>query len=157
MKTKDMMIRAIALTVALMLPAAACSAQTCPDPATTIDQAVNKAQSALRGNDATAFMSLIGADGLTLGSEGMAMGRDELGGELKARNGVYCDLFTCGGKAGRLKQLITKGPTSTRMNKARNGNVFAIVTINRGHATDEVELHFAFVNCRWELMAIGTL
>jgi hypothetical protein len=137
--------------------ASACAAQTCSKPEGLLDAAIAKTQNAIRSNDDAAFLSQIGSEGLMLGSEGAQLSRAELNKAFKAKTGVYCDLFVCKGKSGGLKALVLAPSPIKRMNTARNGSIFAVVTLNRGHATKETELHYAFVNCKWELMAIGTL
>lgn len=153
---KQATIKGAILALGLLSPAVA-SAQTCPNPAASLDQAVAKTQSAVRGNDAAAFLTLVGTQGLLLGSEGPQVTKAQLSADFKAKTGAYCELFMCAGKAGRLKKLLSAPNPSKRLNTARNGNVFGIVTLSRGHATDETELSYALVSCRWELTAIGTL
>ncbi|ESQ76509.1 hypothetical protein [Asticcacaulis sp. YBE204] len=151
-----MMIKGTILALGLLVPAAV-SAQTCPNPTATLDQAVAKTQAAVKSNDATAFLTLVGSQGLMLGSEGPQASKAQLSADFKAKKGAYCELFTCAGKVGRLKKLLSVPNPAKRLNTARNGNVFGIVTLSRGHATDEVELSYALVSCKWELTAIGTL
>ncbi|MDC7682207.1 hypothetical protein PQU92_02900 [Asticcacaulis sp. BYS171W] len=149
-------IRGAVLAFGLLLPAAA-GAQTCPNPAAGLDQAVAKMQTAVKGSDANGFLALIGTQGLMMGAEGPQATKASLSADFKAKKGAYCELFTCGGKAGRLKTLLSAPNPAKRLNTARNGNVFGIVTLNRGHPTNEAELSFALVSCKWELTAIGTL
>src|SRR5690606_25920908 len=113
-----------------------CAAQTCPAPETTLDAAISQTREAVRSARTQDFLKLIGPEGLTTGTEGVALSRTDLASELNNRQGLYCDLFICNGRKGRLNGLITSGNASKVISKARNGDVFAVVTLHRGHATD---------------------
>lgn len=150
-------MKTIAIAIAVSFIAQGCAAQGCAPPETTLDRAISQTRDAVRSGRTPDFLTLIGPEGLTIGSEGGALSQTDLATELNNRQGLYCDLFSCNGRKGRLNNLMTSGNASKVISKARNGDVFAVVTLHRGHATDETELHYAYVDCRWQLLAISTL
>ena len=148
----------LALVSALFVASVAPSEAACAgDYRGPLDLAVTRLVTAIKANNPSGVLALVGSQGLTIGQEGEPMTAAQLSADFKARKGRYCDFFTCAGKAGFLRPLIM-GPGIRKAISTANGNIFAVVTINPGSGTSETELHFRYnAQCKWELTAIGYL
>lgn len=125
-------------------------AGTCSrDPRAALDGAVSMTIGAIRGNDAEAFLNLIGSDGLDING---TVSRDGLAKQFAARSGRFCDLFACGGRVGDMHAKFHDGPTDIQYD-AKNGRAAVFINAN---TNDELDLSYKWSNsCRWELTAIA--
>ncbi len=126
--------------------------QACPrDMNGTINAAISATIGAVRGNNSAALLKLISPSGVTIGAEGRQISYATVSAQFAAKTGVYCDLFTCQGRAGAMRGLFAPGKTDTSVD-TRNG--LASVFIN-ANTDKELDLSFKWVNCGWVITAMG--
>ncbi|WP_209724132.1 hypothetical protein [Asticcacaulis solisilvae] len=120
----------------------------------SLKRAVSSTISAVAGNNPSALLNLISPDGVTIGAEGAFVSRADLASQFAAKTGYYCDIFSCGGKAGVMRRFFRNGPTDAQLDER---NLRATVFIN-ANTNDELQLSFRYsTQCRWEVTGIGTL
>lgn len=132
--------------------------QTCPSVPSPIslDQAMGRTLTSVRSGNAKALleqMSLAGvAFAAPVGSQGMRVPYAMLSDQFARREGRYCDLFECKGRAGRLNALFNGGKTQKAID-FKHGQ--ATVVLN-GRSPRELDLGYSYnARCQWELTSIG--
>ena len=126
-----------------------------PTHAVLLDQAVTKTIDAVRNQRADQFLSLVGPQGLSFGTDGATLDKPALVREFNARTGHYCDLFRCARGLGPIGQGFASPRIEKNISVTRTIN--AMVVIGRGSPL-ELELSYHFESdCKWYLVAIGTL
>ena len=130
---------------------------TCASPSQSrLEQAVRQTTQALKANDAQAFLSLIGSQGLTLGEGGRTFSREQLSASFKRHDEVYCGLFSCNGRSGEWRNAMISGSPSVELNLVR-GRAFGKAMINPGRQ-GEAEMDFIYsASCTFELTALNRL
>ncbi len=120
----------------------------------SLKRTVASTLSAVSGNNPTALLSLVSPDGVTIGADGAFVSHAALSSQFAAKTGYYCDLFSCGGKAGQLRHFFRSGPTDAQLDER---NLRATVFVN-ANTNDELQLSFSYsTRCKWEITGIGTL
>lgn len=119
-----------------------------------LGQAVQATRDAIRSNNANAFLSQVGSQGLTLGTDGPTLSAALLTSGFAHKDDVYCELFTCKSGRGQLGRQILAANPSLDISVVR-GRAFGKAMINPGRQ-GEVAMDYVYVaSCRFELTAIG--
>ena len=134
------------------------AAQTCPTSPSPIslDQAMARTLTGVRSGNAKALLAQMSLAGVTfaapIGAQGMGMPYAMLSDQFDKREGRYCDLFVCRGRAGRLNVLFNGGKTQKAID-FKHGR--ATVVLN-GHSPRELDLGYSYnTRCQWELTSIS--
>ncbi len=118
----------------------------------SLDKAVSATISAVSGNNPAALLNQVGDEGLSFNTDGATVSYDALAAQFSSKTGRYCDLFTCGGKAGDLHRLFKRGKIDTQLDPA-HGTASVFINAN---TNDELDLSYRFTTkCKWELTALG--
>lgn len=122
--------------------------------AASLNRAVDSTLSAVANGNSGALLNMISREGVSIGSDGEFLPYEEVSAQFKARTGRYCDLFTCGGRAGPLKRLFVRGKIDTQLDTR---NLLGTVFIN-ANTNDELQLSYKYTTqCKWEITGIGAL
>lgn len=120
----------------------------------SLKRAVSSTLSAVSANNPSALLNLISPEGVTIGAEGAFVSHAALSSQFASKTGYYCDLFSCGNKAGQLRRFFRSGPTDAQLDER---NLRATVFVN-ANTNDELQLSFGYTaRCKWEITGIGTL
>lgn len=120
----------------------------------SLKRTVSSTISAVSGNNPAALLNLISHDGVTIGADGAFVSHAALSSQFANKTGYYCDLFSCGNKAGPLRHFFRSGPTDAQLDER---NLRATVFVN-ANTNDELQLSFSYTTrCKWEITGIGTL
>ncbi|MGZ3298261.1 MAG: hypothetical protein ACXU8O_04555 [Asticcacaulis sp.] len=138
-------------TVMTHAPLTAC------DPAgmaPSLDAVVGQTLTYVRSGNAAALLGQMSQAGVAFGGEGPAVPYPVLSEMFAHKAGRYCDLFVCGGRAGKLNGLFNSGKTTKAIDAKHN---LATVTLN-ANTQKELDLGYAWTaQCRWELTSISGL
>ncbi len=133
-------------------------AQTCPalPSPVSLDQAMGRTLTSVRSGNAKTLLAQMSPAGVTfaapIGSQGMRVPNAVLTDQFARRNGRYCDLFVCNGRAGRLNALFNGGKTQKTID-VEHGR--AVVVLN-GASPRELDLGYGYnAQCQWELTSVS--
>jgi hypothetical protein len=120
----------------------------------SLKRTVASTLSAVSGNNPSALLNLISPDGVTMGADGAFVSHSALSSQFASKTGYYCDLFSCGGKAGQMRRFFRQGATDAQLDER---NLRATVFVN-ANTNDELQLSLSYsTRCKWEITGIGTL
>ena len=118
----------------------------------SLDAAIAGTLAAFRSGNAKALLSQFDPRGVQFGSDGQFVSLKALKEDFSRHTGLYCALFTCEGKAGRLG---LKG-SATRIDRQidlKHGLGSAFINAN---SQEELELSYRLTpQCRWVLNGVS--
>ena len=134
------------------------AAQTCPvvPSPVSLDQAMGRTLTSVRSGNAKALLGQMSPSGVDfaapVGSASVHVPYAMLSDQFARREGRYCDLFECKGRAGRLNALFNGGKTQRAID-FKHGQ--ATVVLN-GRSPRELDLGYSYnAQCQWKLTSVG--